>query len=57
MDPAPTLLRREPRVRAVAHFGAQALSLRPWMNALRVPKYSDYARLVNPKVGDFSVHL
>jgi hypothetical protein len=32
-----TLLRRKPRLRAEAHFGAQARSLRPWMNALRVP--------------------
>jgi hypothetical protein len=31
-----TLLRRKPRLRAVAHFGTQSRSLRPWMNALRV---------------------
>jgi hypothetical protein len=32
-----TLLRRKPRLRAVAHFGAQARFFRPWMNAMRVP--------------------
>ena len=32
-----TLLRRKPRLRAEAHFGAQARVFRPWMNAGRVP--------------------
>ena len=32
-----TLLRRKPRLRAEAHFGAQARFFRPWMNAMRVP--------------------
>jgi len=32
-----TLLRRKPRLRAEAHYGAQARVFRPWMNAGRVP--------------------
>jgi CRP-like cAMP-binding protein len=32
-----TLLRRKPRLRAEAYFGAQARVFRPWMNARRVP--------------------
>jgi hypothetical protein len=31
------LLRRKPRLRAEAHFGAQARVFRPWMNARRAP--------------------
>jgi hypothetical protein len=32
-----TLLRRKPRLRAEAYFGAQARVFSPWMNAGRVP--------------------
>jgi|SRR4030042_3833539 hypothetical protein len=32
-----TLLRRKPRLRVEAHFGAQARVFSPWMNAGRVP--------------------